>query len=397
MTSHDISENSGALQGIRPDVRAIGASLIREIAHLGMGRDGVVPLWFGEPDQPTPDFIRKAAMIALEAGDTFYQPNRGIGPLRNALAVYGNGLYGTALTGDNMTVTVSGLNAIMIALQAVLKAGDRMVTTAPIWPNIVAIPQVLGAQVTSVPLRAGDQGWHLDIDEFKAACTPDTKAILINSPNNPTGWVMPPDDQKKLVDFAAERGIWLIADEVYARLIYNGQDAAPSFVPFIHEDARIMVINSFSKSWAMTGWRLGWITAPASIGGEIEKLMEFNVSCPAGFIQKAGVVALRDGESFVASSRQRYSRARVALIDRLRDMNRIHLPGGDGAFYAFFRVDGVDDTVSFAKNLLLSEGIGLAPGEAFGPDGAGYIRACYAVSEDRIHQAMDGLARFLKR
>lgn len=386
-----------AANGIRHDVRDIGASLIREVAHLGMGRENIVPLWFGEPDQPTPEFIRKAAIAALEAGDTFYQPNRGITPLRDALAVYGNRLYGTALDRENITVTVSGLNALMIAMQSILKSGDRMVTTAPIWPNIVAMPKVLGAQVTTLPLRSGNDGWQLDIDEFIAACAPDTRAILINSPNNPTGWVMPAEDQKKLVEFATERGIWLIADEVYARLIYDGSDVAPSFVPYVSDDTRIMVINSFSKSWAMTGWRLGWITAPKGVGGELEKLMEFNVSCPAGFIQQAGIVALEQGEEFVAGSRARYSRARAAIIERLRDMNRIHLPEADGAFYAFFRVDGVEETLSFAKDLLLSEGIGLAPGEAFGPEGAGHIRACYAVSEDRIHKAMDGLARFLTR
>jgi len=172
---------------------------------------------------------------------------------------------------------------------------------------------------------------------------------------------------------------------------------APSFVPYVSDDTRIMVINSFSKSWAMTGWRLGWITAPKGVGAELEKMMEFNVSCPAGFVQQAGIVALEQGEDFVATSRARYSRARAAITERLRDMNRIHLPEAEGAFYAFFRVDGVEDTLTFAKTLLLSEGIGLAPGEAFGPEGAGHIRACYAVSEDRIHRAMDGLARFLKR
>ncbi len=386
-----------AANGIRHDVRVIGASLIRKVAHLGMGPENIVPLWFGEPDQPTPEFIRKASIAALEAGDTFYQPNRGITPLRDALAVYDNRLYGTSLDRANITVTVVGLNALMIAMQSILKAGDRMVTTAPIWPNIVAMPKVMGAQVTTVPLRAGNDGWQLDIDEFIAACTPDTRAILINSPSNPIGWVMPAEDQKKLVEFATERGIWLIADEVYARLIYDGSEVAPSFVPYVSDDTRIMVINSFSKSWAMTGWRLGWITAPKGVGGELEKLMEFNVSCPVGFVQQAGIVALEQGEDFVASSRARYSRARAAIIERLRDMNRIHLPEADGAFYAFFRVDGVEDTLSFAKELLLSEGIGLAPGEAFGAEGAGHIRAYYALSEDRIHRAMDGLARFLMR
>ncbi|WP_339860740.1 pyridoxal phosphate-dependent aminotransferase [Thalassospira alkalitolerans] len=398
--SQPFTTSSFALNGIRDDVRDIGASLIREVAHLGMGRDNIVPLWFGEPDQPTPEFIRKAAIAALEAGDTFYQPNRGITPLRDALADYGNRLYGTSLAAGNITVTVSGLNALMIAMQSILKAGDRLVTTAPIWPNIVAMPKVLGAHVATVPLRvgnAGDIGWQLDIDELITACTPDTRAILINSPNNPTGWVMPADDQKRLVEFATERGIWLIADEVYARLIYDGSEAAPSFVPYVTDDTRIMVINSFSKSWAMTGWRLGWITAPCGVGDQLEKLMEFNVSCPAGFVQQAGIAAVTQGEDFVAQSRAQYQRARAAIIERLRDMNRIHLPRADGAFYAFFRVEGVDDTLAFAKDLLLSEGIGLAPGEAFGPEGAGHIRACYAVSEGRIHKAMDGLAKFLKR
>ncbi|AUG53414.1 pyridoxal phosphate-dependent aminotransferase [Thalassospira marina] len=385
-------------EGIRKVVRDITPSQIREVAHLGMGRDNVVPLWFGEPDQPTPEFIRKAAMDALAAGDTFYQPNAGIAPLREALAGYMNGLYGTGLAPDNVIVTVSGLNAIMVTLQSVLGAGDHLVTTSPIWPNIVAIPQVLGASVSTVPLQADTSGgWQLDVQSLFDACTPATKVILLNTPNNPTGWMMPAEDQAKLVEFAHARGIWIVADEVYARLVYNGQNFAPSFVPFMREDSRIMVINSFSKAWAMTGWRLGWITAPAAATGELEKLMEFNVSCPAGFVQQAGIVALRDGEEFVASSRDRYARSRKVLVERLSAMPRVMLPEAEAAFYAFFRIDGVSDTLGFAKQLLLSEGVGLAPGEAFGPEGAGFIRACYAVSEDRIHQAMDGLERFLAK
>ncbi len=384
------------LEGIRPVVRDIAPSQIREVAHLGMGRDDVVPLWFGEPDQPTPEFICRAAMAALSLGDTFYQPNAGIAPLRAALTDYMNGLYGTALAPDNVIVTVSGLNAIMVALQAVLGAGDHLVTTAPIWPNLVAIPRVLGATVTTVPLQADQNtGWQLDLETLFAACTPATRVILINSPNNPTGWMMSAADQAKLVEFAHQRGIWIIADEVYARLVYDGQNAAPSFVPLMQEDRRIMVINSFSKAWAMTGWRLGWITAPKAACVELEKLMEFNVSCPAGFIQQAGIVALHDGEEFVASARARYARSRTVLVARLSAMPRVMLPAADAAFYGFFHIDGVTNTLGFAKQLLNEQGIGLAPGEAFGPEGAGFIRACYGVSEDNIHQAMDGLERFL--
>ncbi|RCK53614.1 aspartate aminotransferase [Thalassospira profundimaris] len=390
------SSNSFVSEGIRSVVRDIAPSQIREVAHLGMGRDDVVPLWFGEPDQPTPEFICRAAMDALAAGDTFYQPNAGIAPLRTALSDYMNGLYGTALLPDNVIVTVSGLNAIMVALQAVLGAGDHLVTTAPIWPNLVAIPRVLGASVTTVPLQADAKaGWQLDLQALFDACRPSTKVILLNTPNNPTGWMMSEGDQAKLVAFAEERGIWIIADEVYARLVYNGQDYAPSFVPFLREDRRIMVINSFSKAWAMTGWRLGWITASRAACIELEKLMEFNVSCPAGFIQQAGIVALREGEDFVATARACYARSRQVLVDRLSAMPRVMLPAADAAFYAFFHIDGVTDTLGFAKKLLGEQGIGLAPGEAFGPEGAGFIRACYAVSEDRIHQAMDGMERFL--
>jgi aspartate/methionine/tyrosine aminotransferase len=404
MSANDFAARSPFVhQGIRQVVRDIVPSQIREVAHLGMGRENVVPLWFGEPDQPTPEFIRQAAINALAAGDTFYQPNAGIAPLRKALAGYMNRLYQTALVQENVIVTVSGLNAMMVTLQAVLGVGDHMVTTAPIWPNIVAIPRVLGADVSTVPLRAhgtgghGHGGWQLDLEALFAACGAKTKVILLNTPNNPTGWMMPAKDQVRLVEFADKHGIWIIADEVYARLVYNGQDCAPSFVPFMTENRRIMVINSFSKAWAMTGWRLGWITAPAAITGELEKLMEFNVSCPAGFIQQAGIVALRDGEDFVVSARNRYARSRKVLVERLSNMPRIMLPEAEAAFYAFFKVDGVSDTLSFAKNLLRDEGIGLAPGEAFGPEGAGYIRACYAVSEDLIHRAMDGLATFLTR
>jgi aspartate/methionine/tyrosine aminotransferase len=383
--------------GLRPTIEGLPSSKIREIAHAGMGRADRVPLWFGEPDTSTPKFICDAAARALAAGDTFYQPNPGIPELRLTLAEYMNGVYGTRLAPENVTVSASAMNALMLTMQALVDPGDVVVTTTPSWPNLPAVPQILSGRVRSVPLKPGNAGWRLDLDRLFDACDSRTRVIFLNSPNNPTGWVMSAGQQKEVLAFARRRGIWIVSDEVYARIVFDRR-FAPSFLEHAEADDRVIVVNSFSKTWAMTGWRLGWITAPAALGPSFEMLTEYNIAGPPGFVQRAGIVAVRDGEPFVAEIVARYRAARDLVIDRVSAIPRLSLPRPEAAFYAFIRVDGMQGSVAFAKDLLARTGVGLAPGAAFGDDDQpfdDYLRLCFAATLPTLERAFDRIGDYL--
>ena len=380
---------------LRAAVDHIPTSLIREVAHAGMGTEGVIPLWFGEPTVPTATFICDAACAALAAGDTFYQENRGLPDLRTALKNYSNQLYRTAIDERRVTVTASGMNAIMLAMQALIDPGDVVVTTSPLWPNLPAVPAILGGVVRTVPLGRDDAGWHLDLDRLLDACRQPTRVLLVNSPNNPTGWMLEREAMRRLLSLARERGFWIISDEVYARIVFD-RPVAPSFLEIAEPDDPVIVVNSFSKAWAMTGWRLGWITAPAALGPTFEKLTEFNIAGPPGFVQRAGVEAIRHGEAFIAETVDHYRRARDLVLGRLRAMERIRLPEPTAAFYAFFEVAGMDSSLDFARRLLERTGVGLAPGAGFGAAYDDHLRLCFAAAMPRLEEALDRLAGFLQ-
>ena len=375
------------IRASRPTVNALQPSLIRKVANAAFGRTDVIPLWFGEPDKPTPKFIREVAKDAIDEGQTFYQPNLGIIELREALANYTNGLYGTALSADNIAVTPSGMTALAVVLQCIVAEGDTVVIPSPVWPNLPSAAEILGARIARVPLRPVDNRWHLDLDEMFAACDERTRALLINSPNNPTGWMLEDDEQQVILDFCRERDIWLIADEVYNRIVYD-RSYAPSFVDKVTEEDKYLIVNSFSKSWAMTGWRLGWITAPKSLIYAVEMVTEFNFSCIFAPTQIAGITALQEGEPFVRDATARYHAALKSLIEGFAVFPRVTLPVPPAAFYAFFAVDGVTDSFNFALDVLHKTGVGLAPGAAFGPQGEGYLRLCFAADVELLQRAL---------
>ena len=375
------------LHANRPSVQALQPSLIRKLANTAIGRADVIPLWFGEPDKPTPQFIRQAAKDALDEGQTFYQPNLGIIELRQALATYMNGLYGTKLSSDNICVTPSGMTALALALQCIVAEGDAVVIPSPVWPNLPAAAEIFGAEIARVSLRPRRGQWRLDLDELFAACKPNTSALLINSPNNPTGWMLEDEEQQLILDFCRERDLWLIADEVYSRIVYD-RDYAPSFIDKVTEDDKYLIVNSFSKSWAMTGWRLGWLTAPKSLVRTLEIVTEFNYSCIFAPVQIAGITALQGGEEFICAASGRYRAALTAVERAFGELPRVTLPSPQAAFYAFFAVDGVTDSYDFAEKALRQCGVGLAPGAAFGPQGEGYLRLCFAADVSLIERAL---------
>ena len=408
MTRHTFSH---AVESRSP-VQSLRASRIREVANAGMGRADVLPFWFGEPDEVTPSFIRDIAKQALDEGDTFYTQNFGLPALREALAAYSSRLH-RPTSAANIAVTSSGVSALMLVAQLLLNPGDRVVIVTPLWPNLVEIPKIVNAESVTVSLKLNTTGdeprWELDLDELLDALTPGTRALLLNSPNNPTGWTITREQQEIVLAHCRKHGIWLMADDVYERLVYDqpalsaaGKPAcAPSFLDLAEPDERVVSTNSFSKSWLMTGWRLGWMQVPESLMHDLGKLIEYNTSCAPGFVQKAGIAAVERGEEIVAHTITRYTLARDYLFGQLsqpffRDAGII-APRPGGAMYLFFKMQGVDDTLALCKRLVAEAGLGLAPGSAFGPEGEGAIRWCFASSIERLELGVQRLEAFLKR
>lgn len=369
---------------VRDVVKNLKSSPIREVANNGMGRTDVEPFWFGEPDQVTPEFIRTVAIDALNAGDTFYTHNLGITPLRQAIAHYLSALHRETQT-QNIAVTNSGMSALMITTQALVGPGDRVVIVTPVWPNLVEIPKILGAQSVTFPLTFSREGWRLDLERLLSELTPGTRAVYINSPNNPTGWTIDAVSQRAILEHCRDLGIWIVADDAYERLYFgNEAGVAPSFLDIAEPEDRLVSTNTFSKAWQMTGWRLGWMVFPETLAPGIATLIEYNTSCAPAFIQRAGVAAINDGEVAVRQFNLRLKSARNFLVDELRSLPDLEIAIPDGAMYAFLRLPEAQDSLAFCKALISSVGLGLAPGIAFGPEGEGFVRWCFGASEERL-------------
>ncbi|HZH28962.1 MAG TPA: pyridoxal phosphate-dependent aminotransferase [Azospirillaceae bacterium] len=379
---------------LRPTAEHLSESRIAQVAIYGRGRAGLIPLWFGEGDVPTPDFIADAAHQAMRDGFVFYSDNRGLPDLRESLARYLGRVHGKPVDAERIVVTSSGMAAIMMAFQAILDPGDEVAIVAPVWPNAFAAVEVMNGKPVEVPLTLGNAGWTLDLERLFAACGPRTRAIFINTPGNPTGWVMPLADMRRVLDFAKSRGIWVISDEVYSRIVYD-RPAAPSFLEFAEPDDPLIVVNSFSKNWCMTGWRMGWSVAPAHLTPVFAKLIQFNYSGTPPFVQKAGVAAIEQGEGVITDLVDRCRRGRAIVQAALERLPRVRLAPMDGAFYAFFQVEGMTDSLEFAKRLVDEAGVGLAPGSAFGASGEGWLRLCFASSPALLEEAMARLSRAL--
>jgi aspartate aminotransferase len=373
-------------------------SLVRAVANAAMGREDVLPFWFGESDQPTPSFIREAAIASLHAGETFYSENLGRRYLREAISTYLTDLHRCAISMERVAVTASGNSALMVASQLLLEPGDRVVIITPLWPNAVEIPKVMGGRVTRVSLEARDRKWTLPLEKLLQALTPGTRMLVINSPNNPTGWTIQRAEQAAILEHCRRHGIWILADDVYERLIFSdGMRSAPSFLTMADDRDRLIVVNSFSKAWSMTGWRVGWMVAPPTVLADVASLLEYNVSCVSEFSQRAGAIALQQGEPYVLQLRAELAQTKNKLITALRPLPRLEVPDADGAMYLFLRVAGEEDSLGLATRLIEEVGLGLAPGRAFGPEGEGWLRWCYAAEWKKIESGIERLSRFLSR
>jgi aspartate/methionine/tyrosine aminotransferase len=373
--------SSGTFMAIVPElrdvIRHLPASKIREVANAGLDRDDVLAFWFGESDEVTPQAVRDAAAQSLARGETFYSHNLGLAELRDAIAAYGSSLH-PAFGADRVAVTSSGVTALMIAMQALVGAGDEVVAVVPVWPNLTAQPVILGARVVRFALQPHGGAWRLDLDRLLATVTDRTRVLLVNAPNNPTGWSLTHDEQRTLLDHCRRTGTWIVADEVYERLWYADGPAAPSFLDLATPEDRLVVVHSFSKSFVMTGWRLGWMVLPRGLLDDVGKLVEFNSSCAPVFVQRAGLAALGMAGDFVPGLAGRLKTCRDTLVDGLAALPRVSTARPDGGMYAFLRIDGEGDSLALAKRLVAEHGLGLAPGAAFGPEGEGWLRWCFA-------------------
>jgi aspartate/methionine/tyrosine aminotransferase len=385
---------SGRLPAIRPAIDHLEDSKIVEVWKLGFTTPDVIGLWVGEGDQPTPAFICEAAAASLRAGETFYTYKRGIPELRQALAAYYKRLHGVAIADERIAITSAGMNAMMLVMETIVAPDDNVVVVTPVWPNIFATVEIMSGEVRQFALDSTPTGWRLDLERLLAACDQRTRAIYVASPGNPTGWVMPAEQQAALLAFCRSRGIWLVADEVYARLIYD-RPVAPSFIEHAAPDDPLFVVNSFSKTWAMTGWRVGWLIMPTGLAPIFDKLLEYNTSGGQAFLQRGCVAAIEQGEPYVAETVARYRAARDLVVQRLAAMRRVTVTRPEAAFYVMLHVDGMGNALDFAKRLVTEARVGLAPGSAFGAGGEGFLRLCYASSLPRLSQAMDRLETML--
>lgn len=381
---------------LRAGALAAPESGIVAVINHARGREGLIPLWAGEGDLPTPGFIADAAAESLRAGETFYTWQRGIPELRSALARYTERQFGRPTDPERIIVTGSGMHAIQTVLSALVGEGDEIVFVEPLWPNFAAAAALAGARPVGLPLREQDGRWRLDLDQLSDAITPRTRAIFVNTPNNPTGWTADGETIRAILGLARERGLFVVADEIYSRFFYAGT-RAPSFHDAMEEGDPVIFVNSFSKNWAMTGWRVGWIEAPTEFGDLFENLIQYSNSGVAAFMQRGAVAAIEQGESFVEEQIARAHKARDLFCDTLTATNRVRLTKPAGAFYAFFAVDGIADGRKAAFRLADEAGVGLAPGDAFAPDTAPFLRACFHRRLDEVEAAAGRIADWIGR
>ena len=382
---------------MRQVIDQLPGSKIREVANAGLGRADVLAFWFGESDEPTPAFIRDAAIRSLNDGETFYSHNLGLPELREALSGYVSSLH-KPVTAERIAVTSSGVNALMLAMQALAGAGDEVVVVVPVWPNLTAQPAILGANVKRVSLTVKHGAWQLDMATLLSAVTSETKVLLVNAPNNPTGWTLTRAEQQTILAHCRRTGTWIVADEVYERVYFKtGSRCAPSFLDVAEPDDRLVVAHSFSKSFLMTGWRLGWLVLPVALVPAMGKLIEFNTSCAPVFVQRAGLAGLAGAADFVPALIGRLQNCRDTLLPQLAALPDVQVAVPEGGMYAFFRVEGHDDSLSLATRLVVEAGLGLAPGAAFGEEAEGWLRWCFASREPaRLTQGVERLRSFLR-
>ena len=375
-------------------------SRIRELAEVAMSMDGVLRLYFGESNLPTPEYIKQAAVQALADGYTFYTENAGLPSLRRAIARQYQKWHGVELDPESeIVITASGVQALNVSLRTMVDPGDEALVLTPAWPNGSSILAMANAVAKQIPHPLCGDRYRIDFDALEAAVGSRTRLVLYTSPSNPLGWVATDEEQQRLLDFCRARGLWLLADEVYDRLYYAGSkfgEPVPSILRKATRDDAVAVVHSFSKSYCMTGWRVGWLIARRDLGMKATQLNEFIISHAPTFAQKAAEIALERGEAELVSMLGRLKENRDFCLRALRGMPGVTIPEPDGAFYLFPKIEGLTDSFEFCRRLLMETKVGLAPGVAFGAGGEGSVRICYAADRTILEPAMERLGRYLK-
>jgi len=395
---------------MRQTIQNLEESQIREVANASLGRSDLLAFWFGESDEVTPDFIRQAAIESLQRGETFYAHNLGLPELRHAIASAMTAQHAshpgaTPIAMERIAVTSGGVNALMLAAQALVDAGDSVVAVTPVWPNLTAQALIMGAQLRTVSLTPQTTGadagaWTLDLPRLLESITPGTKLLILNAPNNPTGWTLSRDEQTAILAHCRRTGTWILADEVYENLYYapSANASAPSFLDISVPEDRLVVVHSFSKSYLMTGWRLGWLVMPPPMSAAMGKLVEFNTSCASVFTQRAGMVALARRDEVTPRVVAHLKACRDTLIPALRTLPDVQVALPLGGMYAFFQLPGHSDSLATAKRLVAEAGLGLAPGSAFAPEAAGWLRWCFASKDlGRLTLGVERLGEWLRK
>ena len=381
---------------IRPEALGAPSSGIVAVMSHGRGKPGIIPLWAGEGDLPTPDFVSEAAQKSLRDGETFYTWQTGIPELREALARYYARHFDKIFSDEEFLVTGSGMHAIQLAVQLVAGAGDEVAYLSPAWPNLAAAVGIVGATPVAVRLDQGSNGWSCDIERLAASITPRTRAIFVNTPSNPSGWTADHETLKAILSLARERDLWIIADEIYS-LFHYGAGRAPSFLDVSAPEDKIIFVNSFSKNWAMTGWLVGWLRVHPSLKTVFENLVQYSNSGVAVFMQRGAVAALDHGDDFIRSQVERARLGRDLVCGRLGATGKARFTVPQGAFYLMFGVDGVTDSRSAAFQIIDEANVGLAPGTAFGEGWDSMFRLCFHRRLDQIEEAADRLAAWIDR
>ena len=387
-----------AARALRAALRPLAAGLpesgIVKVFNHGRTKPGLIPLWAGEGDLPTPAFIADAASDALLGGETFYTYQRGLPPLREAIARYHARHYGRAYSAGDFFVTGGGMQAIQLAFQMTVGAGDEVIVPTPSWPNFRGAVETTGAKIVSVPMTLERDGWRLDLDRLFGAVGSRTRVIVVNSPANPSGWTASQAELKTILEFTRKRGLWILADEIYGRFHFAG-GVAPSLQHLIEPGDQVLFAQTFSKNWAMTGWRIGWLQAPVVLGQVIENLVQYNTSGTAPFMQRGAIAALEHGDAFVEAQVQRARQGLEIVTAALKPLNSVRFVAPAGAFYAFFGIDGVTDSLDAALRIVDEAGVGLAPGTAFGDGAEPYFRVCFLRSPEQVREAMQRLAAWI--
>ena len=390
-----MSHNSDVNPRVARSVENVPHSRIRELADIAMSMEGVYRLYFGESNLPTPDYIKQAAIRAMHDGFTYYTENAGLPSLRRAIADYYARLHAVELDPQTeIVVTASGVQALNVGIRAVLDPGDEALVLTPAWPNGAANVALANAVPVMVPHPLCGGRYAVDFDALERAVTPRTRLLIYTSPSNPLGWVATAEEQRGLLEFARRHGLWLLADEVYDRLYYAGARLgvpAPSILRLATREDAVMVVHSFSKSYCMTGWRVGYLVARRDLARKVTQLNEFIISHAPSFAQKAAETALAEGEAELARMLARLKENRDLCLEALGGVRGVTVPEPGGAFYVFPRIAGLTDSFAFCRRLLQETKVGLAPGVAFGEGGEGSVRICYAAERTILEPALERL------